>query len=435
MRRPAVRWSVLVVAVAVATGCCYWAVRVEREALTRRRALASSVADGRALQASFADARRALSAMASPGQAAVSWSRQATASIDAARSRLTALAGAEGGADLTRLSERVDRLVEAERRVRENAVGGRTLMASDVAFGEALPHVDAIDSAVAEALAAMTLTTDRAVAATRDQQLLAIAGALGVLGLAALLLTPIRVVTAVAASAATVDEASSGGVAFAAADDGLSLRPPADLNPESPTVSAQAPWSVQPATVRTVIEPLASAPTPALATLPISDLAPLATACDALAGLADADALPAALESARLALGARGVVVWLANAERTALSVVASAGYDRRVIERFPSTHANDSNPTSRAFASGTPASLLAGSGQPAALAVPIGGARGRTGVLSAELVDGVVADAQVISRARIVAAQLATLLEPASPLPGSESAPNDPPHTRAEQA
>jgi hypothetical protein len=431
MRRPAVRWSVLAVAVAAAAGFGYWAATLEGDALAERRALATAVADGRALQASLADARRALSAMASPGQAAVSWSRQATASIEAARTRLTALANADGGASLSRLNERIERLIEAERRVRENAVGGRTLMASDVAFGEALPHVDAIDSAVAEAVAAMTLTTDRAVAATRDSQLLAIFGALGVLGLAALVLTPLRA-PETASSVAGVDEPAPVAGTPAAADDELSLRPPAELHPGASIASAQAPWSVQPASGRTAPEPRAIRPTSAPAMLPVPDLAPLATACDALAGLADADALPAALESARLALGARGVVVWLANADRTALSVVASAGYDRRVIERFPSTHVNDSNPTSRAFASGTPTTTLPGAGQPAALAVAIGGARGRTGVLSAELVDGAVADAQVIARARIVAAQLATLLEPAPP---SDHSADTPAAARAEEA
>jgi hypothetical protein len=409
MRRTAVRWSVLALAVVVAAGCCYWAATLEREALLRRRSLATAVSDGRAAQLALADARRALSAMASPGQAAMSWSRQATTSIEAARGRLAALGSSEGGAELRPLNERFDRLVDAERRVRENAVGGRSLMASDVAFGEALPHVDAVDAKVADVVASMSTTADRAIAAVRDRQLLAAAGALATLGMVAVLLTPLpKAGDGATDMAGAADGASSATEANttegkAPVDSGLSLRADADTTPRLP---ATAPWASG-----------THGSTAAVATNPSAaealDFAPLAAACDALARLTDADALPGALEAARLALGARGVVVWLANAERTALSVVASAGYDRRIVERFASTHVNDSNPTSRAFASGTPSSTLAGAGQPAALAVPIGGARGRTGVLSAELLGGITADAQVVARARIVAAQLATLLEP----------------------
>jgi hypothetical protein len=47
-------------------------------------------------------------------------------------------------------------------------------------------------------------------------------------------------------------------------------------------------------------------------------------------------------------------------------------------------------------------------------VAVPIGGTRGTTGVLSFEMANGRDASADVVAAAGIVAAQLASLLEPA---------------------
>jgi len=383
MRHPAARWSVLAVAVVAAAGACYWAAQLERHALERRRTLALATADARGLQAALADTRRAVSAMASPGQAAVSWSRQATASIDAARQRLSALMATEGGAALRPHAERLDKLADAEARLRENAVGGRTLMASDVAFGEALPHVDALDHQVAETLGTIGDAAERDLAATRDRQILALAGALGVLGVAAVLLTPAPRQRDTDAGDSVVETPDPGA-------DGV-----------TPDVAA----------------PLAAMPPPTPAPMPVPaaprvDLSPLAAACGALARLADGETLPAVLDTVRPALGARGVAVWLADGDRQ-LQVVASSGYDARVVERFPVVRAGDDNPTARAFARTAPMATPARAGQPAAVAVPITGSRGTSGVLSIEMQGTREAGTDVVAAAGIIAAQLSALLEP----------------------
>lgn len=382
MRLPAARWTVLTVAILATAGCCYWAAMLERTALDQRRLLATSNADARALQGALSDARRALAAMASPGQAAVSWSRQAVASIDTARGRLTALAGAEGGAHLRALTERLDRLVEAETRLHEYAVGGRALMASDVAFGEALPHVDAIDQQVADTVSAMITNADRAIAATRDRQILAFSGALGALGIAAVLLTPLP-------------RRRDGEAADTLPDSGTD---------DVPGVTELA---------------LHTAPTPVPAPVPEArviekahvDLTPLAAACEALARISDGAKLPGVLDAVRPTLGARGLAVWLA--EGASLRIAASSGYDPRIVERFPVLGATDDTPTSQAFAKVAPVRTPPRTTQPAAVAVPIVGARGTTGVLSFEMANGRDASTEVVAAATIVAAQLASLLEP----------------------
>lgn len=429
MRHTAVRWSILAIAVLAAAGCCYWAATLEQRALDRRRALTVATIDARGLQSALADTRRALSAMASPGQAAVSWSRQATASIETARARLASLMATDGGAHLRDHADRLDKLADAEARLRDNAVSGRALMASDVAFGEALPHVDALDHQVAETIGSMIETADRDLAATRDQQILALAGALGVLGVAAVLLTP-----APRRRDEAPETASAGDVGV-----DLAITAPATA---APAVTTSAPWAaelvasaqpVSPAAASTAAPWTSSVASPApvvVAAAPRVDLAPLAAACDALARLADGDKLAGVLDTVRPALGARGIAVWLADAGQRTLMVVASSGYERRVVERFPVVSITDTNPTARAFASARPVTTPARAGQPGAVAVPIAGARGASGVLTLEMVGERDAGTDVLAAAGIVASQLATLLEP---LPKADAEPAVVPPARVE--
>ena len=390
MRHPAARWSVLVVAIAAAAALCYRATMLERHALDLRRIVLASTSEARSLHSALSDARRALAAMASPGQAAMSWSRQANAAIQAARERLAALAGTPGSTALSASAERLDRLTEAEGRLREYAVGGRTLMASDVAFGEALPHIDALDGQVADALGQINAAADRDMAVARDQQVLFLAGALGALGLAALLLTPyprVKVVPAVISPAAATDPHD---VAL-------------DLHPVAPRPILRTDPAPGPA---------ARLDPPAVAASRL-DLPPVAAVCSELARLSNGAALASILERVGPAIGAKGVVVWLADAERTTLHAVASWGYDPRVVERFPSVPVADDNPTSRAFASSAPAVPHGRATQAASAALPIVGPAGAAGVLSVELTARGEASADAVAAAGIVAAQLATLLEP----------------------
>ena len=395
MRHPAVRWVVLVVAVAVATGLGYRVVALEQREIDTRSALGSSTTDARTLQAALATARRATAAMASPGQPAVSWSRQAAAAIDTVRARLARLVSAPGGAGLAASHERLDKLVEVEGRLRDFAVGGRTLMASDVAFGEALPHIDAIDEQVAGALAQMSSGAEQSMAATRDQQLATLAGAFGMLAFAALILTPL-------ARARTAEAVAVVGV------EPLADLGPLDLGRIGPPVT------VAEATPRAVARGL--------------DLSPVAAVCGELAQLSDGAALVSVLERVAPALGAKGVVVWLADADRRTLQTAASWGYDARLVSSFRAVPVTDDNPTARAFATGAPSIAPGRAGQPAAVAAPIVGSRGAVGVLSVELAASGGVSADVVAVAAIVAAQLATLLEP---LPRGETSAIDPPHAK----
>ena len=81
------RWSLVVVAVAVAAGACVSAIGLESRLHANRQTLSVAATHAGLARAALGDVRRALAAMASPGQAAVGWSRRAVAGIEDLRRR------------------------------------------------------------------------------------------------------------------------------------------------------------------------------------------------------------------------------------------------------------------------------------------------------------------------------------------------------------
>jgi hypothetical protein len=387
MRYRWARWTLLIVAVAAAVSVCVWALDLERQLREERAALGVVAARGIAARVALNDVRRALAAMATPGQAAAGWSRRAAAAIDEARRQMTGLPATvtPGTAAGPRDGDVLERLSEAEQRVREHAVGGKGLMATDVAFGEAMPLVDELERRVGDGVTTATVAAERGMATLRDRQVAALAGALGGLLLTALLLTPLPQVRS---AARVVGEPSAETRAPDAA-------PVPDLVP-----------LVEPAPVG------ASQPPPES---PVS-LDGLNRVCAALAKLTEAQTLPLVLEQLAAAIGARGVIVWLADSDRRELRAAASAGYDPRLLERYGPVTVEDRHPTARAWSSGQTTITPASPGRAAAVAVPIAGPHGVCGVLSVELRAGDHAGvAASAAAAGIAAAQLAVLVGPAA--------------------
>lgn len=377
MGHAARRWAVLVLAIAVAGGALAWAVSLEQQGQARRQRTAAAFAEAKTIDGAVGDARRALAAMASPGQAAVSWSRQAAQALATARAHVITLAGTSDAAALAGGLTILDKLADAEGRVRDHAVGGKTLQASDVAFGEALPLLDTLSASTAEVTFSVAAAADHAAADLRRRQMAAVAAALLALLGAALAL--------VRAPGAEVTTAQAGP-----------LDAPMGLGDVLTSAPLAVPGSAAAAVERTI------------------DLDRLAGVCDELARLGDGGDLQDAIGRAAGALGATGVVVWLADSDRRVLTPAAFAGYDARVVARFGAVPFDDANPTSRAFASGEVVTTTAGPGHASAVAVPLVGALGPVGVLSAELAAGTrLKDGA--AAARIAGAQLATLL-PAQP-------------------
>ena len=380
MRYRWARWSLAVAAFAAAAGACSWALQLDGRLRATRQTAAIAVMHAGNARAALSEVRRAVAAMASPGQAAVGWSRRASAGIEEARTQMTALTAVVPAAAAPRASiDVLERLAEAERRLRDHAVGGKPLMAADVAFAEATPHLDTLERQIADSLSAATAGADAEVAALRDRQAAALAAALAALAIAVLVLAPLPRPLASAAEA-VAPEPDTGAAPV----------------PDVPGVLAAQPgW-----------------PTAAMPAAPTLDLASLAAICGELSAVADAQVLSGLLARAGAAIGARGVMLWLADEQRQTLRIAATAGYDVRLTDRIGPVDVGDDNPTARAFATGHAVVTDARDGRAAAAAVPVTGAAGVRGVLSAELDATAPTEVAAASAAlRIIAAQLATLV------------------------
>ena len=148
----------------------------------------------RAARVALDDVRRALAAMASPGQAAVGWSRRAAAAIEERATAVDALAchgpaGRRRRGRATATSSTGSAKPSGGSAITPSA--GKALMATDVAFGEAMPHVDELERRVGDGATAATVAAEDGMAVLRDRQVMALAGALGGLLLTALTLTPL----------------------------------------------------------------------------------------------------------------------------------------------------------------------------------------------------------------------------------------------------
>lgn len=374
------RWSLAVAALAAAAAACGWALQLDGQLRARRQTAAIAAIHAVGARTALGDVRRAVAAMASPGQAAVAWSRRASAGIDEARAQMTALSAVVPPAAAPRATLDVfERLAEAERRLRDHAVGGKPLMAADVAFAEATPHLETLERQIADAQSAATAAAEAEVAALRDRQSAALAAALAALALAVLLLAPLP-----RGDASPLELAGE-----APADDAAPV-------PDLPGVLAAEPHR----------------PMPIVRAAPTLDLTALAAVCSELSAMADAQALPALLDRAAAAIGARGVMLWIADGPRQTLRIAATAGYDARLTERIRPVDVGEDNPTARAFATGHAVVAGAREGRAAAAAVPVIGAGGACGVLSAELGAGLPTDVAAAAAAlHIIAAQLATLV------------------------
>ncbi|MGD9903563.1 MAG: hypothetical protein AB7U83_08835 [Vicinamibacterales bacterium] len=380
------RWSLVAVAVALAAGACAWALQLEAERRATRANAVAAAGFARSGRAALGDVRRALAAMASPGQAAAGWSRRAEAAIDDARRHLDALTALTAvDADRRAALDVFDRLGESERRLREHATGGKPLMAADVAFGEAMPHVDDLERRLDAGHEAVAAATEQSVAGLRDRQVAALAAAMGALLVATLLLAPLPGASPVGAATARQDTTPDDALAI-----DLSVRSPVpDL---APLESATAGSAAGPAPV---------------------DLPALGTVCERLAAVREADSLPALLEDAARAIGAQGAMLWLADPQRRTLRLAAAAGYDARLVARIGPVSVADDHATARALRDGVTVSTTAKAGQPAAAAVPVrSGDAGIAGVLAVEFGTGSSTPLpDATAAAAILAAQLSLLV------------------------
>ena len=175
------------------------------------------------------------------------------------------------------------------------------------------------------------------------------------------------------------------------------------------------------------ILPLAESPTPIQANANTSaDLAAAADLCTAIARTTDANDLPAFLTRASGALGASGVVVWMAAGDE--LIAASAHGYDPRAIERLGTIKRSAQNATAAAWRLGSMQVVPSGETSNGALVAPMLGTERCVGVLAVEVPHGRETDPVVQAITRLLAAQFAATLAPwpAASVPDSPFRPLD---------
>ena len=138
------------------------------------------------------DIKAALHAYVAPGQGQAFWTARAGVLLDKLRGSLLELdrVAASHGAPITETLDLSDRLAAAEQRAREHVRNGQPLLAGDVIFTDARDLLDAIRVQVARARGQLAQTAGTRLAATRREEVMVAAGAVGIAALALLVLVP-----------------------------------------------------------------------------------------------------------------------------------------------------------------------------------------------------------------------------------------------------
>lgn len=143
------------------------------------------------------------------------------------------------------------------------------------------------------------------------------------------------------------------------------------------------------------------------------DLSNAAQICVDFARVLDGKDIQPILQRAAEALGARGLVLWVADVGGAMLRPSLAHGYPEKVLQRLGPLPADADNVTSLAFRSMQVQTVGDAKASASAFAVPLITSTGCIGVLAAEVALG-QARAESLPVARMFAAQLATLVAPA---------------------
>jgi hypothetical protein len=388
MFRRTVRIACLVVGLLVTAGLAYRTLQDE-DALTReRQAAVAGVAAVNNTAGLLLDLRGSLHAYVAPGQGLPFWGKRAQETLDQLKQSvvdLDAIVTPMGGS-LAESLDAVDQLSAAEQRARTYVSRDEMQLAGDVIFTEVRDLLAAITTQVASVSNGLTREHDRRAAAIRQEQLALAAGGVAVWIVIALLLFPTETKPAVQDPAQWRSELKE------------TLKKPIPAAPVAPVAPVAADVPVAPdvlATLKTAAE-----------------------ICGDLSALSDPGALEGALARVSALLNATGLIVWVASNDGGMLAPVATHGFDPKVVARIGKIGRESSNLTAAAFRENQAKVSAVSPNSPGALAVPMCGPTGPTGVLSVELKAGQPVSEPKVALAAIIAAQLATLTMPIADSP-----------------
>jgi hypothetical protein len=367
--------------------------------ISTRRTLAAQASvddDLDALVHAIAELRASQQAYVAAGQGEGYWISQVTGQLASARAALSSLAtrvrSPEAVSRLKAAEAKLEDFEQLDRRTRDYARSGQRLLASDVIFTDGFESTRAAQEDLAAAREAERVEADGVVrdATRREAIAAAAAGGFGLL-VAFLLATPTYAASTAARSAPSVPEQS-------ATTDILGLALDVELAHAERARPAPAPRVTE---------------EPAAARVEAPDLNRAADICAELARVHEPRQLAALLERTAQVLDAAGVIVWIADPDRRELVPTLTHGYPPAALTRFGTIARDADNATAAAFREGILKTVAADGPASGAIVAPLVTPAGCVGVMAAEVNGERERDAGTRALARIIAAQLASLLGP----------------------
>jgi len=375
------RGFVLLLILTLLIASLVWTFRVDQQITSARATAAAREHELRQVEVALADLRASQAAYVAAGQGVDGWFDRATEIGSRVNDTIERFAAdtpsPEARPHYARAASLLIELNRADSRARDYVELDQRLLASDVIFMDAFDLGSQLSAAIASARAAERATSDAETTRLARLQMGATAGAIG---LAAL------------------------GLILFSRSPGAQVAEPA-VSVTGPTAdaaeNAEAEADVE-------IPPAPSRP-------PVANLPDAAELCVDLGRLVDARDLPPLLARAAHVLDARGVVLWVADADRESLRASLAHGYSDRVLARMGALPVDADNVTSIAFRTLRPQVVNGSNEGSGAIAVPLITSGGCIGVLAAEVRDAEPAD-DVLAIARMIGAQFAAVSAPPEP-------------------
>jgi hypothetical protein len=366
-----------------------WRLDVERRA---GRQSATSINDElRLAEQGLLQLRGAQAGYLAVGQNAEEWMNKATGAATQMESAVSTLAGSATSSTEARQHYQQSATLVADvtandRKARGFIESGQPLVASDVLFQEGAEPARKLGVELASARDAEMASFEKA-AAKFGWMSLGGNGAAFAIGLLLLVM----------ASRTRKD------IAAEPTRDGLNLNAGTDAPAVKDKDTTSAPPAPEPAA-----DPFGA---------PSVDLSRAAELCVDLGRILDGRDLQALIERAADVLEAKGLVLWVSESGGSVLRPAVAHGYSDRTLQRMGTLSVSGDNVTSLAFRTLQPQVVRGPFDGHGALAVPLITASGCVGVLAAEVQGAKPGDVR-FAVARMIAAQLSTLVGPGSIAP-----------------
>ena len=367
-------------------------------ASSSRAALTAQVSVDRDLDSlvhQISELRASQQAYVAAGQGEGYWISRVNGQLAALRADLTALSSrvrsAEARSRLEAVSVKLEDFEQLDRRTREYARGGQRLLASDVIFTDGLETTRAAQEELASARAAERAEAEGVLSrADRREAITAVAAGAFALLVAFLLATYGTDPALQQATPAAPGQASTPDILGLALDVELAHLDRARPAP-SPRVAEES----------------------AATRVEAPDMTRAADLCVELARVHDPRQLAVLLERTAQVLDAAGVIVWMADPDRRELVPTLTHGYAPAALARFGTIARDADNATAAAFREGALKTVAADGPASGAIVAPLVTPSGCVGVMAAEVTAERERDAATRALARIIAAQIASLLGP----------------------